>query len=192
MKRQEAMRKVVVSNLVSLDGFLAGPAGEIDWFTGLADKEFERYGVELLGSVDTILFGRVTYQLMAGYWPKARASEDDPRIIEAMNSLPKVVFSRTLDQVQWSNSRLVRTDPAEEVSRLKRQPGRSMVIYGSGGLVSTLARQGLIDDYRIFVAPVVLGKGQPMFRGLEQRLSLRRTEVRSFGTGVVLLRYEPQ
>ena len=186
------MRKVIVSNLVSLDGFLAGPQGQIDWFTGLADKEFESCSIELLETVDTILFGRVTYQLMAGYWPKASASEDDPRIIEAMNSLPKVVFSRTMASVAWKNSRLVKTDAAEEVARLKQLAGRHLVIYGSGGLVSALAPRGLIDDYRIFVAPLVLGSGVPMFRGLEQRLTLRLAESRGFRSGVVLLRYEPK
>jgi dihydrofolate reductase len=186
------MRELIVSNLQSLDGFMAGPKGEIDWFTGLADKEFEAYGIELIGSVDTILFGRVTYQLMAGYWPTASASEDDPRIIEAMNNLPKIVFSRTLDRVEWKNSRLVKTDPAEEVARLKQQAGKYLVIYGSGGLVSELSRRGLIDEYRIFVAPLVLGGGVPMFRGLEKRLPLRLSEVRSFRSGTVLLRYEPK
>jgi dihydrofolate reductase len=185
------MRKLIVSNLVSLDGFMAGPQGEIDWFTGLADQEFEEYGIQLIASVDTILFGRVTYQLMAGYWPTASSTEDDPRIIEAMNNLPKVVFSRTLAKVEWMNSRLVKGDAAEEVAKLKEQPGKHLVIYGSGGLVSALSRRGLIDDYRIFVAPVVLGAGLPMFRGLEQRIPLRLVEVKSFSTGMVMLRYEP-
>ena len=185
------MRKLIVSNLISLDGFMAGPAGEIDWFTGLADKEFEEYGVRLIESIDTILFGRVTFQLMAGYWPTASAAEDDPRIIAAMNDLPKVVFSRTLGKVEWKNSRLVNGDPAGEVAKLKAQPGKHLVIYGSGGLVSELSQQGLIDDYRIFVAPLALGSGLPMFRGLSRRIGLRLVETKSFRTGMVLLRYEP-
>jgi dihydrofolate reductase len=150
------MRKVIASNLVSLDGC------------------------------------RATYQLMAGYWPKASSAEDDPKIIEAMNKLPKVVFSRTLASVDWKNSRLVRTDAAEEVVRLKQGPGKHLVIYGSGGLVSALSLRGLIDDYRVFVAPLVLGAGVPMFRELEQRVPLRLAEAKSFRSGVVLLRYEPK
>ncbi|OHD74870.1 MAG: hypothetical protein A2V99_08765 [Spirochaetes bacterium RBG_16_67_19] len=185
------MRKLIVSNLLSLDGFMAGPGGEIDWFTGLADKEFEQYGIQLMESIDTILFGRVTYQLMAGYWPTASAAEDDPRVIAAMNDLPKVVFSRTLGKVEWKNSRLVNGDAAAEVAKLKAHPGKDLVIYGSGGLVSGLAQQGLIDDYRIFVAPLALGSGLPMFRGLSRRIGLRLVETKSFRTGVVLLRYEP-
>jgi dihydrofolate reductase len=185
------MRKLIVSNLVSLDGFMAGPAGEIDWFAGLADKEFEEYAVRLLESSDTLLFGRVTYQLMAGYWPTASAAQDDPRIIAAMNDLRKIVFSRTLDKVEWKNSRLVEGDAAGEVARLKAQPGKHLVIYGSGGLVSELSPQGLIDDYRIFVAPLALGSGLPLFRGLSRRLGLRLVETKSFRAGMVLLRYEP-
>ena len=186
-----ASRQVIVSNLVSLDGFMAGPDGEIDWFANLPDKEFDEYGVELIGTVDTMLFGRVTYELMAGYWPVAKPESDDPRIIRAMNESAKVVFSRTLDRVDWKNSRLVKGDAAEEVRKLKRQPGRSMVIYGSGALVSALAPEGLIDDYRIFVAPVVLGKGKSLFTGLDARLGLRLVETRAFRTGLVLLRYRP-
>jgi dihydrofolate reductase len=185
------MRKLILSNLISLDGFMAGPAAEIDWFTGLADKEFEEYAVRLLESVDAILFGRVTFQLMAAYWPTASATQDDPRIIAAMNDLPKVVFSRTLEKAEWKNSRLVQGDAAGEVARLKAQPGRHLVIYGSGGLASELSPQGLIDDYRIFVAPLALGSGLPLFRGLSRRIGLRLVETRSFRTGMVLLRYEP-
>ena len=185
------MRMLIVSNLISLDGYLAGPKGEIDWFTGIADKEFEKYGVELIESIDTMLFGRVTYELMASYWPTALATADDPRIIAAMNDFPKVVFSRTLQKVEWKNSRLVKGDAAEEVRKLKQQQGKDMVIYGSGGLVSALAGKGLIDDYRIFVAPIVLGGGIPMFRGLGSRLGLRLVQVKRFDTGAVLLRYKP-
>jgi len=184
-------RKLIVSNMVSLDGFMAGPGGQIDWFTGI-DGEFSDYAAGLLATVDTILFGRVTYQLMAGYWPSATAETDDPRIIEAMNGLSKVVFSSTLEAVQWANSRLVKGKAVEEVARLKGRPGRDLVIYGSGGLVSALAPAGLIDDYRLFVAPLALGGGLPLFRGLGRRLELRLAETRIFGGGVVLLRYEAQ
>jgi len=108
-----------------------------------------------------------------------------------MNDLPKVVFSRTLGKVAWKNSRLVNGDAAMEVARLKAQPGKNLVIYGSGGLVSELSQQGLIDDYRIFVAPLALGSGLSMFRGLSRRVGLRLVETKSFRTGMVLLRYEP-
>ena len=190
------MRKVIVSNLVSLDGYYAGPNGEIDWFTGLADKEFESYAIDLISTADTMLFGRVTYELMASYWPTATPATDDPRIIDAMNSFPKVVFSKTLEKVEWTNSRLVKSDVAEEVLRLKQLPAspsggsvKNMVIYGSGTIVSALAHKNLIDDYRIFVCPTILGGGQPLFKDIVDRIHLRLLETTRFGTGMVALHY---
>jgi dihydrofolate reductase len=181
---------VIVSNLVSLDGFIAGPQGEIDWFVSMADKEFESYSVELIESVDTMLFGRVTYELMAGYWPTARPPADDQRIIDGMNNTAKVVFSRTLTRVEWSNSRLASGSPADIVAGLKARPGRNIVLYGSGSIVAALADRGLIDDYRIFVAPVILGSGKPQFAGARTN-GLRLAETRTFASGLALLRYAP-
>ncbi len=183
------MRKIIVSNYVTLDGFFAGPNGEIDWFVW--DTETAKYSKELLKSIDTILFGRVTYELMASYWPTASPPAEDPVIIDAMNNLPKIVFSKTLDKVAWKNSRLVKGNIAEEISQLKQEPGKDMVIYGSGSIVSTLAQRGLIDDYRIFVNPVVLGSGKPLFKGLNDRLNLKLLKTKTFDCGVVLLHYEP-
>jgi dihydrofolate reductase len=183
------MRKVIVSNLVSLDGFISGPNGEIDWFSW--DKELENYSKEQLGSMGTILFGRVTYELMASYWPAATAATDDQMIIDAMNNLPKVVFSRTLDKVEWKNSRLVKENIAEEITKLKAQPGKDMVIYGSGSIVSALARAGLIDEYRIFVNPVVLGGGNPLFQDIKSKLNLKHLNTKTFGSGLVLICYRP-
>jgi dihydrofolate reductase len=130
------MRKIIVSNCVTLDGFFAGPNGEYDWFVW--DEETAKYSRELLGSIDTILFGRVTYDLMAGYWPTASAPAEDPVIIDAMNNLKKVVFSRTLEKVKWRNSRLVKENIENEAAELKQQPGKDIVIFGSGSIVSTL------------------------------------------------------
>jgi dihydrofolate reductase len=183
------MRKVIVSNLVSLNGFIAGLNGEIDWFGW--DKELENFCKDQLGSMGTILFGRVTYELMASYWPTATADTNDQVIIDAMNNLPKVVFSRTLDKVEWKNSRLVKDDIEGEVAGLKREPGKDIVIYGSGSIVSALTQAGLIDEYRIFVNPVILGSGKPMFRGIDNRLNLKHIDTKTFGNGLVLLCYEP-
>lgn len=184
------MRKVIVSNLVSLDGFMAGPQGEIDWF--VVDKEFDAYARGLFASVDTLLFGRVTYELMAGYWPTPAAASEDPFISERMNRLPKVVFSRTLAQAGWENTRLVQTSPVEEVGRLKREEGGDLMIFGSGTLVSALAPHELIDEYRIVVNPVVLGEGKPLFAGLHQRLAFKLLKTRTFGCGDVVLYYRPE
>lgn len=185
------MRKVLVSNLISLDGFIAGPKGEIDWFVNIADKEFENYAVGLIDAVDTMLFGRVTYELMAGYWPTATTATDDQRIIDAMNSSQKIVFSKTLSKVTWKNARLATKDIAEEVSDLKKSPGRDIVIYGSGSIVSALTRSGLIDEYRILVCPFILGSGIPHFDGVRERVSLKLVDSRKFSSGVVALDYLP-
>lgn len=183
------MRKVIVSNLMSLDGFMAGPNGEIDWF--VVDKEFDAYARELFAGVDTLLFGRVTYELMAGYWPTPAAAAEDPFITERMNGLPKVVFSRTLTRTEWAHTRLVRTDPAAEVSRLKGEPGGDLMIFGSGTLVTALAPRGLIDEYRIVVNPVVLGRGKPLFNGIEAKIPLELLRTRTLGCGDVILFYVP-
>jgi dihydrofolate reductase len=184
------MRKVIVSNLISLDGYFAGPAGEIDWFANIADKEFEDYAVGLMGRVDTMIFGRSTYELMESYWPTATSATDDPRIIEAMNNYQKVVFSRTMKSVKWKNTTLISRDAAPEIAHLKAQPGKDMVIYGSGSLVASLTQHGLIDDYRIFVSPLVLGQGKTLFSNQGERVHLRLQEARAFSSGLALLHYE--
>lgn len=188
------MRRVIVWNLVSLDGFMAGPQGDIDWFTDIADQEFNAYAVEHIhhGTVDTLLFGRVTYQLMESYWPTATPEVEDPKIIEAMNNLTKVVFSKTLKGVEWANSLLVKGDAASEVAKLRQQPGGDMMILGSGGLISSLAPAKLIDDYRLFVVPIVLGHGKPMFSNIGDRLHLKLMETKRFGNGLVALWYRPE
>ncbi len=184
------MRKIIVSNYVSLDGFFAGPNGEYDWFVW--DEETAEYVKKMLGSIDTLLFGRVTYELMAGYWPTASPPTEDPVIIAAMNNLPKIVFSKTLEKVEWNNSRLVKDNILEEVARLKQQSGKDMVIFGSGSIVSAFTQSGLIDDYRIFINPIVLGSGKPLFKGLHERLKLILLSTRTFQCGVVLHHYVPE
>ncbi len=183
------MRKIIVSNYVTLDGFFAGPSGEYDWFVW--SEEIAEYSKLLLLSIDTILFGRVTYELMAGYWPTASPKTEDSVIIDAMNNLPKIVFSKSLEKVAWKNSLLVKGDIGEEIAKLKQQPGKDMVIFGSGGIVSTLAQLGLIDEYRIFVNPIVLGSGKPLFKGIKNRINLKHLETKTFHNGVVLLCYQP-
>jgi len=183
------MREIIVSNLMSLDGFIAGPNDEIDWFSGIADKEFEEYSVNLISSVDTMLFGRVTYQLMESYWPSATTATDDQRIIDSMNGTRKIVFSRTLNKPDWNNSFLVKENIVEEMSTLKQQPGKDIVIFGSGSIVSLFTKEKIIDKYKIFVYPVLLGSGKKMFGNIKERLNLKLKETRTFQSGVVLLDY---
>jgi dihydrofolate reductase len=183
------MRKIIVSEMVSLDGFFARPDGDLDWH--VVDDEFNAFARKQLDEMDTLLFGRVTYEGMASYWPTEAALADDPEIAAAMNRLPKVVFSRTLNALEWSNSQLARGDIAEEIRRLKAQPGKDMAIFGSGEIVSALTRKGLIDEYRLFVCPVVLGSGKPLFARLSDTLNLRLLNSQPFASGVVLLYYRP-
>jgi dihydrofolate reductase len=183
------MRKLFVFNLVSLDGFFAGPDGELDWHN--VDAEFNEYAISMLDSVDTLLFGRVTYDLMAGYWPTPEGVKDDPLVAQRMNDLSKVVFSRTMDKAGWRNTRLVMDNIVDEIKNLKKQSGKDMVILSSGTIVSQFAQSGLIDEYRFMVNPIVLGSGKPMFQDLKDRLPLKLLKTWTFRSGNVLLTYKP-
>ena len=183
------MRKVFVFMMVTLDGFFEGPDHEIDWHN--VDEEFNEFAIDQLNEVDALLFGRVTYQGMASYWPTPFAIEDDPIIADKMNTLPKFVFSKTLDQVGWSNSRLVTENITEEISQLKQEQGRDLAVFGSANLAAFLLQMGLIDELRIMVNPVVLGKGKPLFTGLHHEVELKLIKTRTFRSGNVLLYYQP-
>jgi dihydrofolate reductase len=187
------MRKVILSNSVTLDGFFEGPNKELDWH--IVDEEVKQYANDLLSNVDALLFGRVTYQLMADYWPAAATnpstSKSDLEIADKMNNLPKIVFSKTLQQVEWNNSRLVKDNIAQEISKMKQQSGKDMVIFGSGTIVPTFMQHGLIDEYRIIVNPVVLGNGKPLFKGINDKQNLKLLKTRLFDSGIVILFYEP-
>jgi dihydrofolate reductase len=179
------MRRVIMWNMVTLDGFFEGPNREIDWFR--FDEDLEKYikGSQM-SSADTLLFGRVTYQVMAAYWPSAHG-----QIADFMNNVTKIVCSRTLEQTEWNNSRLIKANVPEEVSRLKQQPGKDIFVFGSANLASTLMQHGLIDEYRLGVNPVVLGGGTPLFKGSADRLDLKLLEARPLESGVVILHYTP-
>jgi dihydrofolate reductase len=184
------MRKLSVFNSVTLDGYFTGTNGDLSWaHGGREDAEFNSFVADNAKGGGVLLFGRVTYELMASYWPTPDALKKDPVVAERMNSLPKVVFSRTMASASWSNTTL-KGDLAAEVRRLKEAPGESMVILGSGSIVSQLTTMGLIDEYQFVVTPVVLGKGKTMFDGIKEKLPLKLTKTRSFGNGKVFLRYE--
>lgn len=182
------MNKLIVSNLVTLDGFIAGPNGELDWFR--ADDEFLDYARALCRSIGAILFGRRTYQMMAAYWPTDEAAENDPIVAERMNNLPKVVVSKTLSKPTWTNSRLVSDRVLEHVAELKETAEGDIAIFGSGELVSRLLPHGLIDEMRLFVHPILLGRGRPEFSVLTSEVELNLASARPFKSGVVQLVYE--
>jgi dihydrofolate reductase len=183
------MRKIILFNMVTLDGFFAGPDGEIDWHQ--TDDEFNRFAVEQTSAAGGLIFGRVTYDLMASYWPTPEALNDDPDVTQIMNSMPKFVVSRTLDKAEWNNTRLIRTNPVQEIAQLKQQQGRDLFIFGSANLAETLIQHDLIDEFRLMVAPVVLGSGRPLFHVTHQPLRLKLVRSRTFQNGNVLLTYQP-
>ena len=183
------MKKIVVFNMVSVDGFFAGPNGEIDWHNVDEAGEFNEFAIsQLKEEVGVILFGRATYELMAGYWPKDGAIKDDPVVAANMNSLPKIVFSRTLEKAGWNNTTLAKTVDPAEINRMKQEIGKDIFIFGSGQLVQEFARLGLVDEYRLMVNPVALGSGKVLFKDKTQLLFLGLKE---FKNGNVLLRYKP-
>ncbi|MGD0793793.1 MAG: dihydrofolate reductase family protein [Terriglobales bacterium] len=184
------MRKVILFNMTTMDGFFADPNGAIDWH--VVDEEFHAFAIQQLDSVNTILFGRATYQLMASYWPTEAAVKRDPLIAGKMNETAKIVFSTTLERAEWANSRLVKEKAAEEVAGLKQQPGKEMIIFGSANLAATLAQNGLIDEYRMMVVPIVLGRGRPLFQGVKGRLPMKLLNTKVFRSGNVLLAYQPK
>ena len=186
------MRKLVVFNNVALDGYFTGVDGDFSWaHTGSDDAEFNAFVADNASGGGQLLLGRITYELMASYWPTPNAIKNDPIVAEGMNSMPKVVFSRTLDKASWSNTKLVKGDIAAEIRKMKQEPGKGMAILGSGSIVSQLAPHGLIDEYQVVLNPVVLGQGRTMFDGVKEKLNLRLRTTRAFRNGKVYLCYEP-
>jgi dihydrofolate reductase len=183
------MRRIFSFMMVSVDGYHAGPNEEIDWHN--VDVEFNEFAARQLDDVDTLVFGRVTYEGMAGYWPTPEAKRDDPIIAAAMNDISKIVISTTLDKAEWANTRLVKDDVAAELTRLKEQPGKDIAIFGSSDLTASLLGMGVVDELRVMVAPVVLGDGRSLFRGTGDRIGLTLLNTRSFGSGNVLFHYRP-
>ncbi len=191
-KGKRGMRKLAVFNNVTLDGYVAGVNGDFSWLhSGYDDPEFHAFTAKNASSAGELLFGRVTYELMFNYWTTPEAMKNDPIVAEAMNRKPKTVFSRKLDKVSWSNTKLVKGDLATEVRRMKQEPGESIVILGSASIVSKLAAEGLIDEYQIALTPVVIGAGTTMFTDVKNRLNLKLTKTRAFRNGRVFLCYEP-
>jgi len=188
-EREKIMRKLLVFNLMTLDGYIAGQGGDISWHN--VDEEFQKLAKEASNSGNTLLFGRITYELMASFWPTPEALRTDPIVARGMNKAEKIVFSRTLDKVDWNNTRLVKADMLAEVRNLKQQSGKDLTVLGSGSIVSQLAQQDMIDEYQILLNPVVIGKGKTMFEGVQKKLNLKLTRTRTFGNGNILLCYEP-
>ncbi|MBS4539464.1 dihydrofolate reductase [Clostridium sp. D2Q-11] len=181
------MRKIILQSMITVDGRFAGPKGDISWHN--VDEEYNHYALNFLSSLDTLLFGRVTYELMQSYWPTTYAIENDPRIAKYMNSLSKIVFSKTLDKVTWNNTKLFSDILVEEITELKQLSGKDMAILGSSKLANAFIKYDLIDEFRIIVNPLVLGQGISLFQGLQSQLNLKLLKAEAFQSGNVLLQY---
>jgi dihydrofolate reductase len=186
-------RRLFVSMLVSLDGFIEGQNRELDWFIE-GDPQFDQYADEMIDSVGVALYGRRAYELMLSYWPDAETNPRSPTDLafaRKMNALPKVVLSRTLTRAEWNNTRIVRDNVAETIGELKQQPGKPIVAWAGAGLVATLASLDLIDEYRLIVHPVVLGRGTPLFQDVARLRPLNLVRTTQLGRNLVVLCYEP-
>ncbi len=186
------MRKLVYSTSLSLDGYIDSAAGDPGWV--VPDEELHRHFNDIERETDTLLYGRRMYEIMAGYWPTADQGPSAPGVIleyaQIWKPIPKVVFSSTLESVEW-NSRLVRGDAVAEVARLKAQPGNGSMGVGGLQLASTLASAGLIDEYRLYYVPILLGSGKAAFSQIQNRIRLKPVETHTFSSGTVLLRCTP-
>jgi dihydrofolate reductase len=198
----ETARRIVMFNWVTADGYFAGPDGNLDWV--VPDEEQAKAAAEDIPNFDTVLFGRRTYEIFEGFWRHAvvdasgtvpdphqpgRRSSEHGAIAIALNRMTKLVFSRTLKDVTWSNSRLLRELDPREIETMKGQPGKDMIVFGSGSIVSQLTQHGLIDEYQFVVCPILLGNGQPLLSGVSKRLRLDLLEAKPLPSGDVMLRY---
>jgi dihydrofolate reductase len=184
------VRRLYSFLMVTLDGFYEGPNQEFDFWT--TDEEFNRFAAGQLHDSDVLIFGRATYEGMASYWPSQGAREDDPVIAELMNTMPKLVVSTTLASPDWGDTRVVGANVAEELSKLKQQPGKDLAVLGSPTLTVRLIGLRLLDELRVMVSPVAIGDGKSLFRSTDYRLRLKLVQTRTFSSGNVLLTYQPQ
>jgi dihydrofolate reductase len=186
------MRKAIVAMQVTLDGFIEGPNGELDWAMK-EDEETWQYHFELMRSVDTLLLGRVMYPAYEKYWLSAPTSPSSTKseieYARLADRTQKVVFSKTLEKVEWKTTRIIKDHIAEEILKMKQQPGKDMLILGGAGLVSSFTNLGLIDEYHLVVNPVVLGGGKPLFKGVKERHKLKLIGTKTFRSGKVVLHY---
>jgi dihydrofolate reductase len=200
--RDTGERRVVVAEFVTLDGYMIGPDEDISWVSeGFDPQMAEDVAVDISTTYDLFVFGRVTYDIFVPYWPHAvpydegdalnpSEGKEDPRIIRALNELPKVVFSTTLAEADWANTRVVAGGVEDEIRRLKKEPGRAIGIQGSASVVHALARADLVDEYHLYQHPVLLGDGKLLFPAGHGRQNLDLTRLTRYDNGVVALTYE--
>ncbi len=183
------MRKLFSFMMTTLDGYYEGRNQEFDWPN--VDDAFLEFSVNQLHEIGVLLFGRVTYEGMAAYWPSDDARKEAPEVADLMNTVPKVVFSTTLTEAMWHNTTLVTHDVAGTVTSLKQEPGRDLAVFGSSALTVSLLEHGLVDELRVIVNPTLLGAGPSLFKGLTERVRLEFLRTTTYRSGNVLLCYRP-
>lgn len=184
------MRSLSVFESISVDGYFTDADNEVDWaYAGGEDPEFAAFTASNAKGGGALVFGRETYDMMAGWWPSPMAAEAMPEVAAQMNALPKIVFSRSLETAEWQNTTVIRGDAVAEMRRLKSEDGGGMVILGSGSIVAQMAKAGLVDDYQLVVCPVVLGSGRTVFDGVDMT-RLKLGDSRTFKNGKVFLHYK--
>lgn len=185
--------KIVVFNLISLDGYFEGKNHDISWHN--VDNEFNEFAIKQTAQFGAIIFGRTTYELMRGYWPTEQEIKDDPIVANQMNLIPKIVFSKSLKEVKetkyWKNIELFHSIKPQDVKKWKKEAKKPIAIFGSGTIVDQFSNLGLVDEYRLLVNPVVLGEGTPLFKS-SKKFNLKLVSIREFKNGNVLLTYVPK
>lgn len=184
------MRKLSVFNFVTLNGFFKGPHEDISWHKN-DDPEKNEYAEASLQHDSTLLFGRVTYEMMKSFWPTENAMKFMPVMAEGMNKAKKFVFSNTLKKADWNNTTIISGDLFKQVKQMKQEEGNDMTILGSGSIITQFAEKGLIDQYQFMIDPIAIGKGTPIFKNLKHDLELKLIGSKIFKSGVVVLTYEP-
>ncbi|HEX6568467.1 MAG TPA: dihydrofolate reductase family protein [Acidimicrobiales bacterium] len=199
---EDGDRRVVVSTFVTLDGYMVGPDEDVSWVAEGFDPEMQDdIADEMGGEFDLFVFGRVTYEIFAAYWPHAvpyeegdevnpAAGKEDPRIIRALNEEAKLVFSTTIEKAEWNNTRVVGDGLEDEIRRLKKEPGRAISIQGSASVVQALTRADLVDEYRLYVHPVLLGDGKPLFASGSARHDVDLIRAKTYANGVIAAVYQ--
>lgn len=183
------MRNLSVFNFISIDGYYKDLQNDISWHRHGGEES--EYSEQSLEAENILLFGRITYEMMAGFWPTSEAVKNIPVVAERMNRSEKIVFSDTLQNADWNNTSIMKGDIAAQIRELKKTPGKDLTILGSGSIVTQFANAGLIDGYEIMIDPVALGGGTSVFQGLKNKLDMRLVNTRTFSSGVVMLSYEP-
>ena len=184
------MPKLVVYNAMSLDGYFTDAKGDMSW-AHKQDPEWQAFVKENASGGGRLLFGRITYELMAGFWSTPAALQSNPVVAERLNALQKFVCSTTLEQATWNNTTLLKGDLTAEVRKLKQQAAADIVVMGSGSVVAQLAEAGLVDEYQIVLNPLVVGQGRTLFEGVQRKLPMKLAKSRPFANGNVVLFYEP-